>query len=110
MAWNGFAGTGLRVDLSTRAIRKEPLGPELAERFLGGWGFTHKLAYDLIRPGIDALSPENVVVVGSGALSGTLAPGSTKAMATTKLPAGNTIGTPSTGGFSHQLKSASYDP
>jgi len=49
------------------------------------------------------------VIVGSGALSGTLAPGSTKVMATTKLPINNAIGTPFAGGFSHRLKYAGYD-
>lgn len=109
MEFKGYAGTRLWVDLSTGNIRKEPLDPDLVRRFVGGSGFTNKLAYDLIAPGVEPLSPENVVVVGSGALSGTLAPGSTKVMATTKLPINNAIGTPFAGGFSHRLKYAGYD-
>jgi len=109
MEFKGYAGSSLWVDLSTGAIRKEPLDQELVSRFVGGSGFTNKLAYDLIDPGVDPLSPENVVIIGSGALSGTLAPGSTKVMATTKLPINNAIGTPFGGGFSHLLKCAGYD-
>ncbi len=109
MESKGYAGSGLWVDLSTGAITKEPLDPEFVRRFVGGFGFTNKLAYDLIDPEVDPLSPENVVIIGSGALSGTLAPGSTKVMATTKLPINNAIGTPFGGGFSHLLKCAGYD-
>ena len=109
MEFKGYAGAGLWVDLSTGNIRKEPLDLDLVRRFVGGSGFTNKLAYDLIPPGVEPLSPENFVVIGSGVLSGTLAPGCTKVMATTKLPINNAIGTPFAGGFSHRLKYAGYD-
>lgn len=109
MEFKGYAGAGLWVDLSTGNIRKEPLDLDLVRRFVGGSGFTNKLAYDLIPPGVDPLSPENFVVIGSGVLSGTLAPGCTKVMATTKLPINNAIGTPFAGGFNHRLKYAGYD-
>ena len=109
MEFKGYAGFGLWVDLSTGAIRKEPLDQKLVSRFVGGSGFTNKLAYDLIDPEVDPLSPENVVILGSGVLSGTLAPGSAKVMVTTKLPINNAIGTPFGGGFSHLLKCAGYD-
>jgi aldehyde:ferredoxin oxidoreductase len=109
MEFRGYAGSGLYVNLSTGTITKEPLDPELVRRFVGGFGFTNKLAYDLIEPGVDPLSPENVVIIGSGALSGTLAPGSAKVMATTKMPINNAIGTSFGGGFSPLLKCAGYD-
>lgn len=109
MEFKGYAGSGLWVNLGTGSITKEPLEPELIRRFVGGPGFTNKLAYDLIGPEVEPLSPENVVIIGSGALSGTAAPGSAKVMATTKLPINNAIGTPFGGGFSHLLKCAGYD-
>ncbi|MBE9521719.1 MAG: hypothetical protein IME95_00860, partial [Proteobacteria bacterium] len=109
MEFKGYAGFGLWVDLSTGAIRKEPLDQKLVSRFVGGSGFTNKMAYELINTEVDPLSPENVIIIGSGALSGTLAPGSAKVMATTKLPINNAIGTPFGGGFSHLLKCAGYD-
>ena len=109
MEFNGYAGSSLWVNLSDGTIKKKPLDPELVSRFVGGSGFTNKLAYDLIDPEVDPLSPENVVILGSGVLSGTLAPGSAKVMVTTKLPINNAIGTPFGGGFSHLLKCAGYD-
>jgi len=109
MEFNGYAGSSLWVNLSDGTIKKKPLDPELVNRFVGGSGFTNKLAYDLIDPEVDPLSPENVVILGSGVLSGTLAPGSAKVMVTTKLPINNAIGTPFGGGFSHLLKCAGYD-
>ena len=109
MKSKGYAGSGLYVNLSTSTITKEPLDPELVRRFVGGFGFTNKLAYDLIEPGVNPLSPENVVIIGSGALSGTLAPGSAKVMATTKMPINNAIGTSFGSDFSPRLKCAGYD-
>lgn len=109
MKFGGYGGSGLWVDLSSGTVRKEPLDPEMVRRFIGGWGFTNKLAYDLIPPGVDPLSPENVMLFGSGILSGTIAPGSTKVMATTKMPINNAIGTGFGGGFCHLLKIAGYD-
>ena len=109
MELKGYSGAGLWVNLSTGAIKKKPLDSELAMRFVGGSGLTNKLGYDLISPEVEPLSPENIVIIGSGALSGTLAPGSVKVMATTKLPINNAIGTSFGGGFSHLLKFAGYD-
>ena len=42
----GYAGTILRVDLSSGAIEKQPLDESLAERFIGGRGFVAKLLFD----------------------------------------------------------------
>ena len=57
MEFKGYAGSGLWVDLSTGVIRKESLDRDLVSRFLGGSGFTNKLAYDLIETEMDPLSP-----------------------------------------------------
>src|SRR3990172_2754728 len=61
-----YAGTILSVDLSNRTVKKLPLDPELARNYIGGHGINAKLLYDLIKPGIDPLSPENVLTAGCG--------------------------------------------
>jgi aldehyde:ferredoxin oxidoreductase len=105
----GYAGKGLHIDLTTKTLEKIPLDTELAQRFIGGFGLNNKLAFDLIPQGIDPLSPQNVIIIGSGVLGGTAAPGSSKVMATTKLPINNAIGTAFGGSFSYMLKYAGYD-
>jgi aldehyde:ferredoxin oxidoreductase len=64
---------------------------DLAKNYLGGLGASIKLAYDLLRPRTDPLSPEDVVAIGVGPMVGTLAPGSSRVCAVTKLPANRAI-------------------
>ena len=111
MTQGGFAGTVLYVDLTHGEIRKEPLDFSLAEKFVGGLGLTVKLAYDRIKPGRDALSPENPIVLGAGPLVGTSLPSTSRVYAVTKLPASATVGWCGGGGvtFGYLLKNAGYD-
>jgi aldehyde:ferredoxin oxidoreductase len=111
MGMGGFAGEVLYVDLTSGEIKKAPLDPALAEKFIGGLGITVKLAYDNITPGTEALSPDNPVVLGAGPLVGTSLPATSRIYAVTKFPASNTIGWCGGGGvnFGCQLKNAGYD-
>lgn len=110
MDYNGYAGDILYVNLTTGETKTEPLDLELARKFAGGWGINYKLAYDLIRPGIDPLSPENPIILGPGLLVGTNAPGSSKLFLTTKFPLNGAIATAAAGGgLGHMLKWAGYD-
>jgi len=106
----GYAGHILYVDLSHNRIRTEPLDPEVARKFLGGWGVNARLAWDAIPPDADALSPENAVIIGTGPFSGTIVPGSAELSITTKLPLSGGIGTGCGGGhFPLMLKTSGYD-
>ena len=107
---DGYGGNILYVNLSNSEIRKEPLDVELAKRLVGGVAINYKLAYDLITPGIDVLSPENPIILGTGLLVGTNAPGSSKLFATTKFPLNGAISIAAAGGsLGHMLKWAGYD-
>jgi aldehyde:ferredoxin oxidoreductase len=111
MRMGGFAGKVLNIDLTHREIRQESLNPVLAEKFIGGLGLSIKLYSDRIRPGTDALSPENPVVLGAGPLVGTGLPSTSRVYSVTKLPATRTIGWCGAGGvnFGCMLKNAGYD-
>jgi aldehyde:ferredoxin oxidoreductase len=80
----GYVGSILHVNLTTRQIRQEPLNLEWAEKFLGGPGIGMRLLYDLLKPNIDPLSSENVMVFGTGPFLGTKSPGNTKCYMCTK--------------------------
>ena len=86
MEYFGFAGQILYVDLTTGDSSKEPLDLDMAEKYFGGHGIAYKLAFDLIKPGVDPLSPDNPVIVSAGPLVGTSVPGCGKCGASLKFP------------------------
>jgi len=116
MEYKGYAGRILYVDLTTQSVRQEPLDLELGKRFLGGCGMNLRLAYDLITPGTDPLSPDNPIVIGAGTLVGHT-PGAAKISCTTKLALPATtdgrhyVTTAMSGsrGFGHMMKRAGLD-
>ena len=111
MKLGGFAGKILTVNLTDRTVTKEPLDDHLAEKFLGGLGMNVKLGYDRIKPGVDPLSPENVIILGVGPLVGTSLPGASRVYTLTKLPESGSIGWSGGGGvvFGYAFKNAGYD-
>ena len=59
----GWTGRILNVDLSENRTYQETLSDDL-KNFIGGRGINSKIAYDRIRPKIDPLSSENVLIFG----------------------------------------------
>lgn len=110
MGLPGYAGNILYVDLTSGSIRKEPLDAEMARAYIGGAGINNRLAYDLIHPDADALSPQNAIIVGTGPFNGTMIPGCSQVMVTYKSPLNGAFPHSNGGGhFSHFLKSSGYD-
>jgi aldehyde:ferredoxin oxidoreductase len=106
----GYAGNILLIDLTTEKIKKEPLKREFASNYIGGWGMNARLAYDLIKPGMDVYDPEIPLIFGAGLLTGTLSPGSPKSFFTTKDAASGTVVTAvGSLAFGTRLKWAGYD-
>lgn len=89
----GYAGSILRVDLTSGKITRDSYPPELAEKYIGGWGVNQKLAHEFIPAGVDPLAPEAPIIISPGFLTGTLSPGCSKVFFTTKCPASNTVST-----------------
>jgi len=110
MGLPGYAGNILYVDLTSGSIRKEPLDAETARTYIGGAGINNKLAYDLIPPDAEPLSPQNAIIIGTGPFNGTIIPGSSQVMVIYKSPLNNAFPHSNGGGyFSHFLKSSGYD-
>ena len=106
----GYVGKMLSVNLTTREIKREPFPFELVKDFVGDFGMSVRLAYDLIKPGIDPLSPENVILIGAGPFAGTGVPGPSRTNCVTKFPMSRTIGLGcGSMSFSSRLKWAGYD-
>jgi aldehyde:ferredoxin oxidoreductase len=104
----GYTGNVLFVDLSKKKVRKEKLSGETVRSFVGMRGFTSKLLWDRVR-GVDALSPENLIVFGTGPLTGVALTGG-RALVAAKSPLTGALGYANFGGhWGPALKYAGYD-
>jgi aldehyde:ferredoxin oxidoreductase len=106
----GYNDCILRVDLTSGVIDRESL-PEPAMRpLLGGKGLGAYLLLKELSQHVDALSPENRLILDVGPLTGTTAPTAGRLGSTTKSPATGTYSDAYCGGFIGQtLKYAGYD-
>jgi aldehyde:ferredoxin oxidoreductase len=100
----------LRVDLSKGSTQEEPLNAEWVTKFIGGKGLGIRYLYDLVRPGTDSFSPENVVIFMTGPLTGTVASTMSRMANVTKSPLTGTMSDSYSGGFfPAELKFAGFD-
>ncbi len=103
-------GKILRVDLSSQSYKVEDLKEEIARKYLGGRGLGVRILYDELPAGTDALSPENIMVIASGPLTGTKTPSGSRYEVVTKSPLTGTIATSNSGGsWGIHLRRSGYD-
>ena len=106
----GYIGKVLRIDLTKRRTRIEKLDKDIAKSFIGGKGLGAKILCDSLKPGIDPLSPENLLIFSSGPLTATLAPTSGRWVVITKSPLTNIFMDSQVGGyFGAVMKLAGFD-
>lgn len=106
----GYAGKMLRIDLTNRTIKKEETREDMAKIFLGGNGYSAKVLWEELKPKIDPLSPDNKILLMTGPLTGTGAPGSGFWEACFKSPLTNVWGESACGGWwGPMLKFAGFD-
>lgn len=100
----------LDIDLSRRSFVRQPLRQHYYQDYLGGRGLGARLLYDLLPPGVDPLGPENVVLILTGPLTGSIVPGSGKYAVVTKSPAsGGFVDSYASGQIAVEIKQAGYD-
>jgi len=105
-----YAGHILLVDLDPFEAHVEPLREDVAALLLGGRGIATWLWYTLQPPKADPLGPDNLLIVGTGPLTGTPAPTSGRYGLVTKSPVSKGILDSYSGGpFGQALKFAGYD-
>ncbi len=71
--FGGYAGRLLHVDLTRRSFEMQDTA-DLLPDWYGGRAMAARMAFDIIRPGTGAFSPENPLMILTGPLSGTSAP------------------------------------
>ena len=107
MTWNKRV---LRVNLTQRTCKVEPLNMEWANDYLGGRGLGTKYLMECMDPAVDALSPQNALIFATGPLTGTMCSTSGRYAVVTKGPLTNAIAASNSGGkFGAELKFAGYD-
>lgn len=106
----GYQNNVLRVDLSKKTAKAEPLRMDWAEKYIGSKGLAIKYLYEELKPGIDPLSTDNKLIFMTGPMTGTSIPCSGKLGVAGKSPATGTICDCSIGGHSAlRIKYAGYD-
>jgi len=106
----GYAGKILRINLSNKTSREEPLAEEMARDFIGGAGFGIKHLFDEVRPGIDPLGPDNKLVFAPGPFTGAGVPCASRMAVTGKSPLTGAVGMALSGGeFPTEMKFAGWD-
>ncbi len=106
----GTSNKVLEVDLTRSTFDIYMISHEERKMYLGAKGLGLKLLYDRLQPGIDPLSPENIIIFMPGVMMGTKAPCSNRFHAITKSPLTGIVSTSSCGGpFGFYLKTAGWD-
>lgn len=82
----GFFGKILRINLTEKTHRVEDVPDGVYERFLGGKGLGTYLLMENLRPGVDPLSEDNVMIFVTGPATDTVVPGSARYGVYSKSP------------------------
>lgn len=107
---NSYNGKVLFVDLSAKQFREKPIADDVYRQFLGGYGLGVRLLYENMDPGIDALSPANILGFVPGLLDGSGVLTSCRVSIVGKSPLTGTWGDSNFGsGIGTELKRAGYD-
>jgi aldehyde:ferredoxin oxidoreductase len=106
----GWTGKTVIIDLTDHKINVTKSDITDLHTYIGGRGLGVKLYSDLMKPDIDPLSPENILIFTTGPLTGTVAPLSGRHVMVCKSPLTGTIFDSSSGGhFGKELKFAGID-
>lgn len=106
----GYAGTVLRVDLSSGKIVREELSEEIALKTIGGRGMNSVRLYNELPANTDPLSAQNMLIFGVGPLTGSPLFASSRLTVTAKSPLTDILGDSNAGGhLAPEIKYAGYD-
>ena len=109
MPFGGYMNKLARVDLTARRITTEPIREQDARSYIGARGLGVKYVFDNGHQ-LDPLSPQNLLCVMTGPLTGTLASMSGRLAVVTKSPLTGTVTDSHVGGWTAaKLKWSGFD-
>ena len=107
---HGYGGYILRVDLTSGKILREKTDPQYLLNVIGGRGLNSMRLFDELKRDVDPLSPENLLLIGVGPLTGSLLTAAAYMTISGKSPLTGILGDSAAGGhFGPELKFAGYD-
>ncbi|MEZ5479339.1 MAG: aldehyde ferredoxin oxidoreductase family protein [Thiolinea sp.] len=107
MAWTKKV---LRVNLSEGSTSVEPLNMEWAQDYLGQRGLATRYFVEEVDPTVDALGPDNKLIMATGPLTGTMASTGGRYSVICKSPLTGAIACSNSGGFiGAEIKNAGWD-
>ena len=105
-----YKGNILEVNLTDGSIGSSNIDQDTLRKYIGGSGLAAKLFLDRVSPGVDPLSPENLMLVTTGPIGGMAMPGGSRFSVCAKSPLTNMWGESSCGGtFAAWLRSTGFD-
>ena len=106
----GYNGKILRVDLTSGTIRTEEPGELVYRTYLGGGGLATYYLLRELKPGIDPLSADNILIFASSVISGAPIAGMVRYTVAAKSPLTGAYGEAEAGGFwGPELKFSGFD-
>ena len=106
----GWGGRVIYIDLTREKVVVQPLSETEAKMYLGGRGLNSYRLFKMVKPGIDPLSPDNVLCIANGVLAGTVLSMTSRTEISSLSPLTGILGDGNAGGeFSAILKHAGYD-
>jgi aldehyde:ferredoxin oxidoreductase len=110
MMMNGYCGKMLFVNLTDSVLEEYELTEEMAKHFIGGYGIGARMLFNMMKPNVDPLGPDNVLGFVTGPLTGTAAFFSGRYTVVCKSPVTGGWNDANSGGFfGPELKKAGFD-
>ena len=107
---NSYAGKIAYINLTSGEIKLKDTPEDLKKNYIGARGFGVKIVSDMVSPGTDPLSEDNVIVFASGPLTGTKIPLGSRYNIITVSPLNGTLSSANSGGvFGWKMKKAGFD-
>jgi len=107
---NGWFDRRLRIDLTSGALKQEPIGEETLRRFIGGRGLNDWVLFNEVPYDCDPLMQENVLCFAPGPLTGSNMPMNSRLEVSTIGPHSNILGDGNGGNlFPYRLKLSGLD-
>jgi aldehyde:ferredoxin oxidoreductase len=107
---SGYHGKILRVDLTEKKCWTEDVPDKLWRKYLGGSAMCSHFLLRELKPGVDPLSPDNILVIMTSVMNGTTISGANRFSAAAKSPLNNGFGESEAGGYwAPELKAAGFD-
>ncbi|TFF90111.1 MAG: aldehyde ferredoxin oxidoreductase [Promethearchaeota archaeon] len=103
-------GKMLRIDMTSQSFEEEEISQERVRKYLGGRGIGAKILFDELKPKTQPLSPENVLVIATGPMTGTKAQSTGRYSVVTKSPLTGAILSANSGGtWGTHLRQSGFD-